>query len=130
MEIVHKVAAVILQDRKMLLVRKGTSNTYVSPGGRPEPGDSNPEATLRRALKAELAADIAKVRPFKVFTEKATSGEAQVLMDTYIVQLASPPKEGPAVADLVWVASNSSRPMAPIVKEHLLPALKEADLID
>ena len=130
MEIVHKVAAVILQDRKMLLVRKGTSSTYVSPGGRPEPGESNPEVTLRRALKGELSADIARCRPFRVFTERASSGEAQVLMDTYIVQLASPPKEGPAIADLVWVAANSSRPMAPIVKEHLLPALKEADLVD
>lgn len=129
-DIIHKVTALIIQDRRLLVVRKGTSATFVSPGGNPAPGENNPEVTLRRALQEELSTTVARVKPFRVFTEKASTGNAQVFLDSYLVRLASPPREGPQVAELAWIASNSAKPLSPIVKEHVLPALKEADLVD
>jgi|ERR1035438_825003 8-oxo-dGTP pyrophosphatase MutT (NUDIX family) len=54
---IRVTAAAIVRDARVLLVRKSSGPTFIPPGGKPEPGESEPE-TLRREIHEELGCDI------------------------------------------------------------------------
>jgi 8-oxo-dGTP pyrophosphatase MutT (NUDIX family) len=67
---IRVIAAAIVRDARVLLVRKSSGRTFMLPGGKPEPGESEPE-TLRREIHEELGCDIDNLERFGQFLDVA-----------------------------------------------------------
>lgn len=58
-----RISAVIIKDKKILLVTGFKEEFYWTPGGKLESGESH-EQTLRRELKEELGIELIETKPY------------------------------------------------------------------
>lgn len=89
MKIIYKIAAVVIQDNKFLLVRKNESKFWTSLGGHPEEGETEEQA-LMREIKEEMGCDAKIERKLGDFEAKAGEDDAIVRLSTYLVILEGP----------------------------------------
>lgn len=87
MEIIHKIAAVVIQDNKYLMVRKKSKDIWTSLGGHPEPGETEEEALLRE-IKEEMGCEATIIRKLGDFEAPAAHDDATVRLSTYLVTLS------------------------------------------
>lgn len=86
MKIIHKIAAVVIQDNKFLLVRKNNSTLWTSLGGHPEEGETEEQALLRE-IKEEMGCGATLEKKLGDFEAKAGEDNAIVRLSTYLVTL-------------------------------------------
>jgi 8-oxo-dGTP diphosphatase len=89
MKIIHKIAAVVIQNNKFLLVRKKGANIWTSLGGHKEEGE-NEEQTLLREIKEEMGCSAKIEKKLGDFEAKAGEDDAMVRLSTYLVNLEGP----------------------------------------
>jgi 8-oxo-dGTP diphosphatase len=91
MKIIHKIAAVVIEDNTFLMVRKVGKDVWTSLGGKPEAGETEKEA-LTREIKEELnCAGIIKEK-LGDFEAPAIFDDATVRLSTYLVELKGEPQ--------------------------------------
>ena len=56
MNVIHKIAAVVIKDNGFLMVRKAGKDIWTSLGGKPEPGETE-EIALMREIKEEVSCE-------------------------------------------------------------------------
>lgn len=119
------VAAVARDGERILTVLKRGTSTYMLPGGKLETGESEQEA-LARELIEELGTGLAgPARLIGRFTAVAAN-ETDRLVDAtvFAVTLAGRPQALAEIAEIRWVdAARPGIPLAPLLAEHVLPAL-------
>jgi 8-oxo-dGTP diphosphatase len=129
---IHKVGAVILKDRKLLVVKKNTGDIFISPGGKRRKNET-PEETLRRELKEELDVELVSMRPFGVFKDKAIyEKNTQLIMDTYFVRIKGEAKPRSEIERIVWIDRNYEQQrveVAPILEKFIIPRLIKMGLL-
>ena len=86
MLIIHKIAAVVIENNKFLLVRKHGKDVWTNLGGRPEEGESE-EKTLIREIKEEMGCAAVIISKIGTFEAKAVFDDATVILTTYQVEL-------------------------------------------
>lgn len=126
------VSAGCVYDRagRLLTVRKRGTDKFMHPGGKPEPGESAAQAASR-----ELAEEVGIVVPPEdleamgvylatAANEAATDIEATVFTAPGTWE-AHPSAE---IAEIRWLELDAELPedLAPLLTEHVLPALTEA----
>lgn len=89
MKIIHKIAAMVIQNNKFLMVRKNGSDFWTSLGGHPEEGESEEQALLRE-IKEEMGCKAKIEKKLGDFEAKAGEDDAIVRLSTYLVILDGP----------------------------------------
>ena len=86
MKIIHKIAAVVIQDNKFLMVRKKGKDIWTSLGGHPEEGETEEEALVRE-VREEMGCIGVVERKLGDFEAPAVFDDAIVRLSTYLVHL-------------------------------------------
>lgn len=86
MKIIHKIAAVVIQDNKFLMVRKKGKDIWTSLGGHPEEGETEEQALVRE-VKEEMGCTGIVGRKLGDFEAPAVFDDALVRLSTYLVNL-------------------------------------------
>lgn len=126
----HIAAACLLDESgRLLLVRKRATRAFMLPGGKLEPGES-PVTALLRELQEELhlQLDAAALSPLGHFRAPAAN-EADTEIQAQIFVAPLPHAVAPAaeLEELRWhsPASSDSDDLAPLLRLHVLPRLRE-----
>ena len=133
MEVHHKIAGIIIKNRKLLMCRKYDEPHFIMPGGKVEEGESK-EETLKRELKEELDVELKSMKPFKTWEAQHFKDKEKIVrMETYFVEIEGEPKQTAEINEIVWIDSkykDEGLKIASIDEEYLVPELKKMDLID
>ncbi len=89
MKIIHKIAAVVIEDNKFLMVRKKGTDIWTSLGGHLEEGESE-EQSLLREIKEEMGCGATIEKKLGDFEAPAAHDDAIVRLSTYLVKLHGP----------------------------------------
>lgn len=132
-EIHHKIAGILLKDKKFLMVRKYDEPHFIMPGGRVEEEETE-EETLKRELKEELNVELKSMKFFKTYeTKHFRDKNKTVIMETYFVEVEGTPEKTSEINEVIWIDSSYKEKgikIASIDEDFLVPDLKQKDLID
>ena len=129
MRTIHKIAAVVIQDNKFLIVRKVGKNIWTSLGGRPEENETE-EQCLLREIKEEASCDAKIIKKLGDFSEKAVFDDAMLKLSTYLVELDGEINcEDPELAEIKFIDKDYEeqgiKPSPTIVKQIIPFCIKE-----
>ena len=131
---IHKAAGIIIQDKKLLVVKPTDKKFFISPGGSIEIGESAVQAVIRE-LKEELQIDVTdqNLQPFGIFYAQAAGEENKVIrMDTFIVtSYQGEIKIDNEIEQLAWISSTipANMKVGSIFEHEVIPRLKAQGLI-
>ncbi len=132
MEIIHKIAAVVIEDNKFLMVRKHDKDIWTSLGGHPEKGETEEEALLRE-IKEEMGCDAHIIKKLGDFEAAAAHDNAIVRLSTYLVELKGEINfRDPELAEYRFLESNYKETgvKLPIsIEEKVLPYCFQSGLL-
>jgi 8-oxo-dGTP diphosphatase len=122
-----KIGVAVVQDDRLLLVRKAGLGPLILPGGKPEVGESDMQ-TIVREIREELDCEIdphslAFVATFK--DRKAGAGRDMVCVSLYRAALSGMPTPSSEIQELVWChpADAQNHLLAPSITNQILPHL-------
>ncbi|WP_312489221.1 NUDIX domain-containing protein [Sphingomonas sp.] len=125
------IAAALIRDDagRLLLVRKSGSHWFMQAGGKIEPGETA-AAALRRELVEEigLSLDEARLRPVGRFCAPAANEPGcRVDATVFLIRTDHVPRPAAEIAEAVWVTPDEAMalPLAPLLRDHLLPLLPQ-----
>lgn len=122
---VYKVGAIILEGRKLLVVRKKGTALFIAPGGKQQPGESALE-TLARELKEELGVSLVGATFFARFEDTSAFESAPIVMDVYESVVSGAIRPASEIEECRWVQSDfGSRgvKLGSILAKHIIPRL-------
>jgi len=119
-----KIAALIIKDKKLLLVREHGKKTFLLPGGRRKFRESE-EACLRRELAEELSVAIDEMKYFGKFGE--LYGIVNII--AYLCKTNGELKPGREIVELAWINSDSKLQIHQATKEKIIEELAQEGLI-
>jgi hypothetical protein len=128
---IRKVGAVILRHGLLLVVRKRGTNRFISPGGKPEPGETAIQC-LERELAEELQIRVVSHQSLGTFSDQSAFENTQVDMKVHRVWTAGVPSPGQEIEELAWVDAGYRErglAMGSIFDRFVLPRLIEQGLV-
>lgn len=132
MNTIHKVAAVVIQDDKFLMVRKVGKDVWTSLGGHIEAGETEEQALIRET-KEELDCEGSIVRKLGDFSAKAVFDDAELLLSVYLMTITGSPKiSDPELDEFRFIGKDytSERIKLPdSIVAHVLPYCIQAGLL-
>jgi HAD superfamily hydrolase (TIGR01484 family) len=131
-EIIRKVAGVVIRERKLLLVRKRGTGVFLSPGGKPENGET-PFQTLARELREEAGLLLVGVTHMGQYGGMSPFGDEAVLIDVYDAHVVGTPQPGREIEELLWVGGDYARhgiEVGSVFAHNVIPALVRDGLVD
>ncbi len=131
LKIINKIAAIIVKDKKLLLVKKKDGDILISPGGMIK-GDETPEETLKRELKEELDVEFVDKKPFGIFTDKATYEDANLIMYAYFVETKGDLKPKSEIEKFEWIGKDYKKKnikVASVLEKFVIPKLIDMELM-
>ncbi len=127
---IHKIAGIIIKDKKFLAVKASDEEVLITPGGKME-RDETSEETLRRELREELNVDLLSMKPFLTFNCKAADGRKDMLWEGYLVDVEGTPEPNSEIEKLFWLDSNyEDLEISLPIKEQIIPKLLKMKLIE
>ena len=118
----HTARAIIIKDKKVLLVTGHGKSHYWTPGGKLEDGESSVEA-LHREIKEELGVLIKSYEPYASYEFKNQK------VDNFLIEVEGKITPGREISEAIWYDSISSVNISLGFKQKLLPRLIERGLI-
>jgi 8-oxo-dGTP diphosphatase len=125
------VAAVVLQDQRLLVVSKQAAPTvFYLPGGKPD-ADETESQTLYRELTEEVGARPVDARPYLVIEALSALEKVPMRLAIYRCSLSGPPSRAGEIARLGWTngADEYAAGLAPAIGGVLVPKLRQDGLI-
>jgi ADP-ribose pyrophosphatase YjhB (NUDIX family) len=119
----HTVRAVIIQDKKILLVTGHDADFYWTPGGGVEGSETIIE-TLRREIKEELGVNIKNYSPYYSYTYEDQK------VDNFIVAIDGEIEVSEEITGYTWYSSKSDKKPSNGFINTLMPKLMSEDLIE
>lgn len=133
---IHKSAAVILQDRKLLLSRNQGKDIFIAPGGKLEPGETSVQALIREMKEEQgitiVATDVELLGTYHAVAAGQEAEQTQLMMDVYFVHKykgeLSPQAE--IAENLWWDTSLTEVKQGSIFEHDVIPELVRRKLLD
>ena len=126
-----RIAAALIEDSagRLLLVRKTGTRFFMQAGGKIEPGET-PAAALVRELDEEIGLAIAEdaLRPVGRFSAAAANEPGHHVDATvFHLRVDHDPVPAAEIAEAIWVDPRSveAMPIAPLLREHILPRYRQ-----
>jgi 8-oxo-dGTP diphosphatase len=133
---IHRVGAILIKDKKLLVSRDADEDYFKSPGGKVDPGET-PESAIIRELKEEVGLNISTkdLQLFGTFYVDAHDNSGlKVRMDTFLVNKWSqePKPASDEIADITWITHEALTEMklGKVFQTFVIPELKKKGLID
>ncbi len=118
----HTSRAIIIKNKKLLLVTGHNAGYYWTPGGGIEEGES-PEQALRREMQEELGVEIVSLEEYMTFQYNAQH------VTTFTVEMGDDLKVGNEVTDFIWYQRGDNTKVSGRLRHKLLPELTRQGLI-
>lgn len=134
---ITKASAILIRDRKVLIVRKKGLDTWISLGGKPEPGETMEDA-LRREVKEEVGLELSEEpKEYHISPIEPVAGkpELTIIIYTYLISADGEPKLNPEdnVEELHWLSraefESGEFELGSVLQQFVVPKLIEDDLI-
>lgn len=118
---------VVIQDGRMLLVRKEGATAFILPGGKIEPGETMEQA-VRREVREELDCDIVGLSYAATFRDDAADAtDVEVEVHVHVGHLASTPRIQAEIREMTWCSVEEPEiPVAPSLSRQILPYFRGA----
>jgi 8-oxo-dGTP diphosphatase len=101
---IHKAGAIIISERKMMIVRPKERPYFLSPGGKYE-GSETAEECLRRELREELSVKMKSFKPYKTYDiGKAATSNLPLKLELYLVEIDGIPKPSSEIEIIAWIS--------------------------
>lgn len=117
-----KVAALCIQDGKLLLVRSCNQEVFFTVGGKIEPGESEEECLIRE-VKEEVGCGIKSATYFETFRGRTFDDQKDLQLICYLVELDGSPKASSEIAEIHWWNSQSTISLSKMITDKIFPAL-------
>ena len=124
MIILDKVAALIIKDKKLLLVRERGKKIFVLPGGKRKLGESD-DACLKRELKEELNVDIDEMHRFGKYTDMY----GLVNLIAYMCKVYGNARAASEIEEMKWTDMRSALNIHRLTKEAIMVQLAAEGII-
>ncbi len=129
---IHKVAAMVIEDDKFLMVRKVGKDIWTSLGGGMEAGESEEEALVRE-IKEELGCGSKIILKLGDVSAKAVFDDATLILSTYFVQLIGTPKiSDPELEEFAFIDQNYEQKgikLPPSIIDGVIPLCKKEKIL-
>ncbi|MBT9313546.1 NUDIX hydrolase [Leptothoe kymatousa] len=128
--VLHVVAYAVVEQQKLLTVRKKNTQKFMFPGGKFQPGESA-EAAIYREVREELSCEIDAhtFRPLGEFvTIAANEANTQLVATVFQGGLLGTPTASSEIAELQWIpilAQDYAIELAPLLTDCVLPRLRQ-----
>lgn len=129
--VLHVVAYAVVEQQKLLTVRKKNTQKFMFPGGKFQPGESA-EAAIYREVQEELSCEIAP-STFQLLgefvTTAANEANTQLVATVFQGSLLGLPTASSEIAELQWIpimAENYAVELAPLLTDCVLPHLRQS----
>ena len=127
----HKIAGIVVEDGKVLIVRKERTKEFIIPGGGHEVGETH-EDTLRRELQEELQVERVTHEPLGVFKDKAIWSNDPLLAHVYLIKITGEPTPSTEIIEHQWVGRDYQErgfKLGSILEFSVIPKLIERGLL-
>lgn len=127
--VLHVVAYAVVEQQKLLTVRKKNTQKFMFPGGKFQPGE-DAEAAIYREVREELSCEIdsSTFKPLgKFVTTAANEANTQLVATVFQGRLLGIPKASSEIAELQWIpimAKEYALELAPLLTDCVLPWLR------
>ncbi len=129
---IDKIAWIYIKDKKVLCTLSKGKNTYYSPGGKREEGETD-EETLIREVKEELSVDIKKdtIQYYGTFEAQADGKEEGVIvkMTCYLAEYEGRLMSSSEIEKFDWLDTNDMDKIS-LAGKLIFEDLKKQGLID
>jgi 8-oxo-dGTP diphosphatase len=133
---IHRVGAILIKDKKLLVSRDADEDYFKSPGGKVDPGET-PKQAIIRELKEEVGLSISTkdLELFGTFyVDTHDNSGRKVRMDTFLVKKwgLEPKPASDEIADIAWITHKALTEMklGKVFQTFVIPELKKKSLID
>lgn len=132
MEVIHKVAAIVIEDNSFLMVRKKGKDVWTNLGGHPEIGETEKD-TLLREIKEEMGCEASILRKLGDFEAQAVHDNAIVRLSTYLVELKGKIVfNDPELEEYRFITKDYQSDgikLPPSITDHIIPFLVKERLL-
>jgi 8-oxo-dGTP diphosphatase len=126
-----RIAAVIIHDGKLLLVKDAEIDHFYTPGGKVEVGESH-EATLVRELQEELKVRVASMKHYLSYRSVHEQTGKEMDVHCYLVRVDGDVIPSAEIVASQWFSKEKlSEILVPIgIKKHLIPKILADGLLE
>ena len=124
-----KPAALVIKDRKLLVVRTIGRTHYYALGGKLEQGETELEC-LAREVSEEVGCGVVEPQYYATFAGPNTDKTKFVVMICYLTELDREPKPCSEIESILWANTKTTEPLGSLIREHIMPALLADGRID
>jgi 8-oxo-dGTP diphosphatase len=130
-ETIHKIATVILKDKKILVVKKKDIDEYISLGGKHYQNEHHHE-TLARESQEELGINISNPQYIGRFHDIAIKEKTPIVVDLYVSESSDEPKPNHEIEEYLWISKDYQKDnvkLASILEKFIIPELSQRGLM-
>ena len=134
MKKIDKIGGIILDGKKLLVVRKRTKDNreeYIIPGGKRKENETDFE-TLKRELAEEIQVELLKTTTFGGFDDIAIFENIPIHIEVYFAEIVGEPKCDSEIKDLVWIDKDYDKKgikLGSVLGKFVVPKLVEMGMM-
>jgi 8-oxo-dGTP diphosphatase len=121
--------ALIIKDKKLLLVGNNEVDFFWSPGGGIEESESHHDA-LKRELQEEVGLELKSAKHFASYVSRSPNPDEGLDMEFFIVEADGEPEPNNEVEVLYWYSAEDFRSGVPKVSPHIGKTILPKLIID
>lgn len=128
---IHKLAVVLVQDGKTIIVKKRGLDEYISLGGKHE-GTETFEAGLAREAMEELGIVISNPQLLGRYQDLTVDTGVPIILDAFLAESTGEFKPQAEITEYLWVDRNFETQhfkLASIIRKGIIPELIKRSLI-
>jgi 8-oxo-dGTP pyrophosphatase MutT (NUDIX family) len=124
-EAFHKISAILIKEKRLLVVRERGMRGFIAVGGKHDRGESH-EENLKKEIREELQLNYRSSEFFGRFQDIAYQYKVPVVMDTYLVDFWGEPYPDSEIKEYKWINKNYKKEninMGSVLEKFVIPKL-------